>query len=138
MSKEVIIEDINSKIKGAKDANSITPNILGDILIDTVNEIGEGGGGSGGLNIFTYTTSGDGVNPIFLVPHNLGYTPTMVMVTGNTKDAVTNDYYQSNYDYVFYANATSTHIVITYNYHEYYGGAPNEGVNNLKWTIICK
>lgn len=45
MSKENIINDINQKIKGASVANSITPTILGNILIDTVNEIGEGGSG---------------------------------------------------------------------------------------------
>lgn len=39
MSKESIIIDINEKVKGANLANSVTPNIIGDILIATLNEI---------------------------------------------------------------------------------------------------
>lgn len=41
MSKNSIINDITEKIKGADSPKSITPNLLGNILVDVVNQIPE-------------------------------------------------------------------------------------------------
>lgn len=95
-------------------------------------------GSSSGERIFTYTTSGDDITPIFIFPHGLNYAPTMVLATGNTIDTVT--YYDgfTHYPLSFVAVVDSTDVTISYQNYSYYGKAPKAGINNLKWTVLCK
>jgi hypothetical protein len=95
-------------------------------------------GGSSGERIFTYTTSGDEVTPIFIFPHGLSYTPTMVLATGNTMDTLSFFDGFVHYPLLFFAFADSTNIIISYQNYDYYPKAPKIGVNNLKWTVLCK
>lgn len=81
MSKETIINDINIQIKQSVIEEIITPNIVGDILIDILNEIpydfktfnGESIVGNGNI---TVTGGGSGVtSTLQQVTTALGYTP---------------------------------------------------------------
>lgn len=91
-----------------------------------------------GEKVLTYTTSGDGLTQIFIFPHGLDYTPTMVLATGNTIDTISQtDGFATN-SLTFFAFADTTNITISYQNYDYYGNAPNAGTDNLKWTVLCK
>lgn len=89
--------------------------------------------------MFTYTTSGDGTTREFSVPHGLGYTPTMVLVTANSTDALTVDLAAGSSALgSFWARIDGSDIIISYIGVLGIGGAPRAGTNNLTWTIFVK
>lgn len=121
------------KISGLSDTtpDEILPKRLIEELIDSKVALSDSG------KMFTHTASGDGMTQIFMVPHGLAAKPEMVMVTGNSMDSI----YRNTggvYSLPFFAYADATNIIISYQSYSYYGEAPEVGVNNLKWTIICK
>lgn len=86
--------------------------------------------------MFVATASGDGITTTFTVPHGLDYTPTMVIVTPNSSNALGNEGNTSNAT-PFYAYISGSNVVIEYHYNSN-DNAPLSGTNNLKWTIMVK
>lgn len=90
--------------------------------------------------MFSYTTSGDGVTTTFSVPHGLSYTPTMVLVTANSRDALGQDAgIGATNGGAFYAYIDGANVVIDY---DAFGSGTSvqipAGTNNLKWTILVR
>jgi len=81
--------------------------------------------------IFTYTTSGNGSNNMYSVPHGLSYTPTMVVVTPNSDDAM------GVLENIKFAGARINGANIEIWYSEL-ASVPPIGTNNLTWTIMVK
>jgi|GEM_PF-6491974 len=87
--------------------------------------------------MFTYTTSGNGTTYEFTIPHGLSYTPTMVIVTGNSPDAVAVD--GGGAMITPWARISGSNIIISYDWPSVaLGGSPVSGINNLTWTIMVK
>ncbi|MBC8054613.1 MAG: hypothetical protein H7Y13_16255 [Sphingobacteriaceae bacterium] len=90
--------------------------------------------GGGKAKLFTYTASGNGITDEFTVPHGLGFTPSMVMVTPGSTDAVTGGFDENNLTSInalrMYAYVNGANIKIKYR------EAPVTGTNNLTWTIL--
>jgi hypothetical protein len=131
MSKSTTKARILAEITNATAANSVTPTIVGTI-IDEVLEVNDNG------KLLLVTSSGDEVTPIFIFPHGLSYTPTMVLATGNTMDTLSFFDGFNHYPLLFFAFADSTNITISYQNYDYYPKVPKIGLNNLKWTVLCK
>ncbi len=88
--------------------------------------------------MLSLTASGDGVTGTFQIAHGLSYTPTMISVTANSKDAAVNDLLETSLGNWAYADATYVYVVASKPDGGPGGVVPVSGVNNLKWTIMVK
>lgn len=133
MSAQSLKLQIDADITNKALSNSITPLNVGKNLKDIVDLV------SNQIStILTHTANGDGITPIFIFPHGLSYTPTMVLATGNTIDTVSFFDGFNHHHLLFFAFADSTNITISYQNYDYYPKVPKIGLNNLKWTVLCK
>lgn len=84
--------------------------------------------------MFTYTTSGNDSTTVFTVPHGLSYTPTMVLVTPNSRDAIgkfVSGPINTNINNLW-ASVDASNVTINFIF------PPVLGTDNLTWTIWVK
>lgn len=79
--------------------------------------------------MLTATASANGAFNSFTIPHGLAYTPTMVIVTPNSPDAMSNG---SELNPFYAVLSGSNNVIISYK------NPPQAGTDNLVWTILVK
>ncbi|GAA3971227.1 hypothetical protein GCM10022246_24650 [Pedobacter ginsengiterrae] len=97
------------------------------------NRIDNQEAGSGVGKLFSFTTSGNGVQNTFTVPHGLDYVPQSVTITANSDDAAFDKV--NLYVYLNSAKIDGADVIITCRRSGSNNG-PKFGIDNLTWSIL--